>query len=1789
MHLYAGERERAELRHLEGHGYAILELDIARGRSQDVLRPSVWRVLEHAARRGKIAGIIGGPPQGSFMISTHVVGGPEPLRSNEFPYGNWPGQSHADVYEVNKQTQLMVRMLYLHSLATAGRLRANHEPGLSREVAFMLEHPRDPRGYLKFGDPLYPDVVSFWRTPLWSEYALEAGLHLYNFDMAALGKAFTRHTTVGTNLSLRHLDGLRMRYHSDGPVPTKAPACVWPTEFMEHLVIALREWAVVPRMLRMSAEQWRDHVRRGHLPYRADCTVCVQAGGTGRRHSRVEHPSAFVLSADLSGPVKVGGADPDARGAFPKAFKYIFVAKLRVPKTFVEDGRGAWVEYDEAELAQEEYEDKDDGLSSEGRAPGGEEVRDMVGAEADDEGDDPEPKAGGKRDTDEDLDLAAPELVNLVFSSGIRDDKATTVLEAVQDVVLYCQSLNIPILRFHTDRGMEFQARATKQWLKGQGIRVTTSEAGVHQTNGTAESTVRWIKQRARALLLSSGLPQHLWPTAVSTAATMQRADVLGFEPMLAAPYGSKVMVRKRQMEGPKLDDLAPKWMQGVYVGRSESLSKGHLVYVAGDEGEKFVHTLHVRAGLREPGPVEGEFHVEEPGPPERRVRGKAAGSCDVVGVSKITVFEDAELKKRAEAVLEDWSQEEGEDIVNQAGKYLTSTENNYGMFRFGGKAGVTKATIERPWLAKVLLRLLKDKAPDAEFAAIFISVNNEREVHIDRNNAMGTLNYLLPLVMPKRGGEIWQELRNGDVVSGRILELQSQEGRVRYGCAYPLQEGQVFYLNPHRRHAVLPWRGERLVIVSYTPGVLQNLNRQDRELLWDLGFPMPLTEEEPKAEIYINKLAVEAIENTGISESAERGGEGEVQRSEPTSEGQAAVVSEEWQLWEMQLLLNEGTPDAVQVATDREHHVTLAKAEVGFTENVEELLESLDGPLSIVHTVNPREVAQFFERWVPSLKKEVSTIEHAVDRVNCRHADVREDVESGRGQVLPMKVVFTVKPPDPPQEGEALSSWYKRKSRIVICGNFAAHQTGEVYTNTAPAEIVRAAIALARSFEWDLGMIDVVAAFLQTPLKELEGAPLVYGIPPKVLIKAGLCRPGELWKLTHAVYGLQESPKLWGSYRDLRLAQVQLVFEGKRVTLLQGTVEPSWWSVLQEGSLLMGIVVVYVDDLLICGHTAIIRELAQAIRAIWKTSDLQLISDGPLRFLGIEISRCTQGYALSQKSYIEELIRLHSLPGTRKDVIPISKDLAVFAVEEGEGEYSEGELRAAQQWAGELLWVSQRTRPDIAFAASLVGSLATRAPRRAAQVAEKVLGFLQRTLDLALVYDNDNSGLAAFCDASFAPEGGRSHSGWAVQLGGCTIAWRSSRQSTVTLSTAEAELMAMSEAVLALQSVDSMLQDVKTVVKPHLLFSDSTSALAIANGSGSWRTRHLRLRSAWVSELLANQSISMCHCSGEFQPADLLTKALASQRIKSLSRLLNLRDPGDDDDDCVSGGVKASQANISGSSSAAAPNKVPKGLLALLVLSQAALGEACSWEEEEALVVKAGLSIDYGMITWALLWTAVILFLLAWELLKWLMWLAYDRAVPGARSRRMKRFQKLRDATTSAIQRELEARAGSRAEQRGQDALRQPSAQQPNPPRQTSAIEAPATGEQAEEGLQLLRRLAIGVKETSSVGSQTSEAFQRVVAPETRVILRYVHEPPAETFYVPDNECFHVCGDCHAFRHRGTAQRVQRRRLCQYCLNRSEDDPDKRASYADDLVRAREYERVFNTELRVSGQSSRR
>ncbi|CAE7421078.1 Eef1g [Symbiodinium sp. CCMP2592] len=1517
LHLYAGKTVNQEILFLERQGFTVLELDLERGKSHDVWDPLVWRALEWGARSGKIASIIGGPSQGTFMLKRSMTPGPEALRSNDFVYGGWPGQSEKDKNLVNRHTGMYAKMLYLHSLATAGRCKWPAEPSDVKEVGLMIEQPSDPRSYLNYNHPLAQDSVSFWRTPMWEVYAEEAGLATYSFDMSSLGKALERHTTIGTNLPLRHLDGLKGRVQDDPFPPERASPSVWSREFSEVVAIAVRSQRLAPRMLRMSTEQWKEHVRKGHLPYRADCTTCVTAGATGRRHARVEHPSCFVMSADVSGPLKVPGIDADARGAFPRPHKYMFIAKVRIPKTFVDDGRGVGLDYDPGEI-QEDLPPGEDAFDYEGPSeregappPDG----DGEGIQEEDVEESDEPGEGRKRRGDDDVDVAAPELVNLIFASGLQDNKGSTVLEAVQDVVLYCAALNIPIVRFHCDRGMEFYAKSTRQWIKNQGIRFTTSEGGLHQQNGAVENAVKYVKQRARTLLIGAKLPQKLWPQAVAMATASQRATVLGMETKLVAPFGTKVLVRRREYGGSaepgKPDDLSPRWIEGSYVGLSDTLRRGHVVYVSNEDGEKFIHTVHVRAHVVDPGLPEGEVEADLPGPPSKRVLEKARGSGDVVSISKSNpVFGDENLKNEINRVLEHWDEEEAHNLAVQVALSLGEGDRKFGVFRHGGSVGLTKVTYDKPWGAELLVRLMRERSPEAEFSALYVSVNTTKEVHIDVNNLVGKNNFVYPLVLPRRGGDLWIELGDGDVVRGKVIEMIDHKGSPRYGCVQPLTERKPFAFNPHRRHAVIPWKGLRVVLIGYTPGVPQNLKGPERQVLAALGFPVPADLYDQEPTVAVRVLSATKIDKEKVIESEEENGESSGNLEEiPTSSGEPLFVpgsnlppglpqgddggpqqveQEEWSLWDMFIPLGDGDPESVPKAmiASCDGHPQLCKNEVVYTKNIESLLSSLTGPLDIVHTVDPAEALECIEHWLPAIGKEMGSFEPAVLKRKMSDPAVQKDLRTGAARLVPMKIVYTAKPPT---EVEIESQeWFRRKARIVACGNMMQESGQETFAPTAPAEVVRSSLAISSQEGWDAAILDITSAFLLTPISAERCGYRVIGQPPRALVRAGLCEPDELWEFTRAVYGLRESPKWWGDYRDEQVARLVIELDGQRIELMRCRVEASWWKVVQ-GATLIGLLVIYVDDILICALPPVIKAVAKAIQALWRTSALEFASEGRIRFLGIEIEKIPDGFALSQQSYIAELVRTHGVKETQRDLIPVSRDLARFESSPDEAVFSTEDLREAQRYAGEILWMAQRTRPDISYTASLVASLSSRAPRRASMITRKAIGFLQRTAEYQLVIQSEGSQLTSWSDASYAPEGTRSHTGILIELGSAPLAWKSSRQSLVTLSTAEAELVSVTEGALIMTNIAAMIEELgwKKLIK--LLKTDSTAALAIQKGSGSQRTRHLRIRSSWVAERIDEGDFEAEHCAGEGQLADALTKPLSSSRLAQLSKLIGL------------------------------------------------------------------------------------------------------------------------------------------------------------------------------------------------------------------------------------------------------------------------------------------------------------
>ena len=72
-------------------------------------------------------------------------------------------------------------------------------------------------------------------------------------------------------------------------------------------------------------------------------------------------------------------------------------------------------------------------------------------------------------------------------------------------------------------------------------------------------------------------------------------------------------------------------------------------------------------------------------------------------------------------------------------------------------------------------------------------------------------------------------------------------------------------------------------------------------------------------------------------------------------------------------------------------------------------------------------------------------------------------------------------------------------------------------------------------------------------------------------------------------------------------------------------------------------------------------------------------------------------------------------------------------------------------------------------------------------------------------------------------------------------------------------------------------------------LLVDNLAAIVLAEGGGSTRTRHLRVRGSFIKDLIKANELIPEHCPGDVQLADILTKILAGPRHQALCELLGL------------------------------------------------------------------------------------------------------------------------------------------------------------------------------------------------------------------------------------------------------------------------------------------------------------
>ena len=211
----------------------------------------------------------------------------------------------------------------------------------------------------------------------------------------------------------------------------------------------------------------------------------------------------------------------------------------------------------------------------------------------------------------------------------------------------------------------------------------------------------------------------------------------------------------------------------------------------------------------------------------------------------------------------------------------------------------------------------------------------------------------------------------------------------------------------------------------------------------------------------------------------------------------------------------------------------------------------------------------------------------------------------------------------------------------------------------------------------------------------------------------------------------------------------------------------------------------------------------------------------------------------------------------------------------------------------GGVLYLNVCSRPDISFAVSTLASHCQDPKICHWHALQELIRYLDHTQDVGITYgkrtDNMQSNqLYVYADADFASQKStaRSRSGYVIYLNGGPVAWNSSYQSTVALSTSEAELYALSEAAKATMDIRELLNDLGFPQMQTTIHEDNKGCKEwIQKQGNASKMRHIETRHHWIKE--KRDIFNIIHVATEFQRADIFTKAMDPKQFIQQCNLL--------------------------------------------------------------------------------------------------------------------------------------------------------------------------------------------------------------------------------------------------------------------------------------------------------------
>lgn len=438
------------------------------------------------------------------------------------------------------------------------------------------------------------------------------------------------------------------------------------------------------------------------------------------------------------------------------------------------------------------------------------------------------------------------------------------------------------------------------------------------------------------------------------------------------------------------------------------------------------------------------------------------------------------------------------------------------------------------------------------------------------------------------------------------------------------------------------------------------------------------------------------------------------------------------------------------------------------------------------------------------------------------------------------------------------------------LCAQGFSQEAGVDYSETfSPVvrfESVRILLSIAVEEKLSSLHFDVSTAYLNSDLNET----LYMRVPDGLNID----NKNFALKLKKAIYGLKQSGRCWNQRFDKFI---------KGLNLVQSSADKCIYTGLFKKCKIY--LALYVDDgLLLCRDRDILNDFVNLLK---KEFDITVANLN--FFVGMEIVQRNNCIFISQEAYINKILKKFEMMDANTVKTPADPSEKLTCPTDNKQKLPYREL------VGSLLYLSIISRPDITYAVGIVSRYLDNYDESHWRAAKRILRYLKGTRSFGLLFcDNRaNNGLVGYSDADYAGDivTRRSTSGYVFLLNGNCVVWSSKRQSTVSLSTTEAEFIAANEASREAIWLRKLLSDIgRKCVGPTTLLMDNQSAIKLTrNPEFHCRSKHIDVRYQFICEKVRDGLIDTIYVNTNDQYADVFTKALSFVKFNLMRTKINV------------------------------------------------------------------------------------------------------------------------------------------------------------------------------------------------------------------------------------------------------------------------------------------------------------